>query len=99
MLNFVSLHTTSMVNTWVLFHLAAYPEYVPELREEIEKVLEESEWTSAAMNSLQKLDSFIKEVMRVRPVIGGNTILLNHHCQANSRRRININVETTLQQP
>jgi len=70
MLNFVSLHTTTMVNTWVLFHLAAYPEYVPELREEINQVLDGSEWTSASMNGLRKLDSFIKEVLRVRPVIG-----------------------------
>ncbi|KIM83563.1 hypothetical protein PILCRDRAFT_69319, partial [Piloderma croceum F 1598] len=69
MLNFVSLHT---VNTWVLFHIAAYPEYVPELRDEMDQVLEGSEWTCAAMNSLQKLDSFIKEVLRVKPVIGAN---------------------------
>lgn len=59
------------MTTWVLFYLAAYPEYVPELREEISQVLEESEWTSAAMHNLRKLDSFIKEVMRMKPVVGG----------------------------
>ncbi|EFE34950.1 cytochrome P450 oxidoreductase GliF [Trichophyton benhamiae CBS 112371] len=66
---FTSMHTTSMNACHALFHLAAAPEHVAPLREEIETVLaEEGGLTSkAAMQKLRKLDSFLRETQRLNP--------------------------------
>lgn len=66
-----SIHTTSQLMANVLFDLAARPEYVPELREEIKSVLEkhDGEWTIESMSELRKLDSFIKESQRYNPTV------------------------------
>ncbi|EFR05353.1 hypothetical protein MGYG_08364 [Nannizzia gypsea CBS 118893] len=66
---FTSMHTTSMNACHALFELAAAPEHVAPLREEIEKVLaEEGCITSkAAMMKLRKLDSFFRETQRLNP--------------------------------
>ncbi|KAJ2919184.1 hypothetical protein MD484_g1225, partial [Candolleomyces efflorescens] len=66
--NFAAIHTTSNSLSDVLFHLAAYPEYVKPLREEIENVTREHGWTKEAMVRLHKLDSFMKEVGRMAGV-------------------------------
>ncbi len=49
------------------------PEIVPELREEIRSVLAEHDntFTSAAMQNMKKLDSFLKETLRVHPASVG----------------------------
>lgn len=51
------------------YNLAAYPQYIPELREEIRTVLAEHNgvFTSAALQAMKKVDSFIKETMRLHP--------------------------------
>ncbi|KAI0126677.1 cytochrome P450 [Xylariales sp. AK1849] len=66
-LGFVAIHTTSMLMTDVLLDLCAFPEYVPSLRQEIIDVLQESGWKKTAMHKLKKMDSFIKETLRLRP--------------------------------
>ena len=48
-----------------LYELAAHPEYATPLREEIEAVTEKGGWTKASVMQLRKLDSFIKESIRI----------------------------------
>ncbi len=51
------------------YNLAAYPQYIHELRDEIRTVLADhgGVFTNAAMQAMKKLDSFIKETMRLHP--------------------------------
>ncbi|KAL4756574.1 cytochrome P450 [Aspergillus foveolatus] len=66
-LGFVAIHTTSMLLTDVLLELCAHPEYVPRLREEIIRVLREDGWKKTSMYKLKRVDSFIKETLRLSP--------------------------------
>ena len=50
--------------THALHTLAAHPECVAPLREEIEGVVREEGWTKAAVQRMRKLDSFMKETAR-----------------------------------
>ncbi|ESK87975.1 cytochrome p450 [Moniliophthora roreri MCA 2997] len=63
-INFAAIHTTTMTFSLSLFYLAAYPQYVAELREEVESIINEHGWTKAAMQQMRKLDSFLKEATR-----------------------------------
>lgn len=65
MTNFAALHTTTMSFTYVMYELATRPKYVQPLREEIEAVTGEEGWSRDAMHKLWKVDSFIKECLRV----------------------------------
>ncbi|KAI0714847.1 cytochrome P450 [Earliella scabrosa] len=65
MVNVAALDTTSKSLTHALFDLAAAPEYIQPLREEIESVLAVEGWTKIAMGKMWKLDSFLKESQRV----------------------------------
>ena len=53
----------------MLYDLAAHPEYVQPMREEVEKILGHEGWTKSSVLKLRKLDSFIKESQRL--AIGG----------------------------
>ncbi|KAK3899167.1 hypothetical protein C8A05DRAFT_46703 [Staphylotrichum tortipilum] len=68
-ISFAAIHTTTLTSTNVFYNLAAYPQYIPELREEIRAVLAEHNgvFTSAALQAMKKVDSFIKETMRLHP--------------------------------
>jgi hypothetical protein len=50
--------------TQALYHLAAAPEYVAPLREELEAALLDVGWSKAAMGKCVKLDSFLRESQR-----------------------------------
>ncbi|KAF8627694.1 hypothetical protein AX15_004292 [Amanita polypyramis BW_CC] len=63
--NFASVHTTSMVLTHALYDLAARPEYVQPLREEIEGITKAEGWSKASVGKFKKLDSFIRESTRM----------------------------------
>lgn len=65
-LSFASIHTTSVVATSCFYNLAAYPNIIPDLRDEILSVRanHNGEMSSAALQDMKKLDSFIKETMR-----------------------------------
>ncbi|OSD01192.1 cytochrome P450 [Trametes coccinea BRFM310] len=72
---FAAVHTTTVVSQWVLYQLAVRPEYLGPLREELSRVLEEDEdgnlrLTAASLREARLLDSFIREVMRLK----GDTI-------------------------
>ncbi|KAL1838832.1 hypothetical protein VTJ49DRAFT_2189 [Mycothermus thermophilus] len=68
-LSFAAIHTTTLTATNVFYSLAAYPHYTSELRDEIRTILAEHNgaFTSAALQAMKKLDSFIKETMRLYP--------------------------------
>ena len=51
-----------------LYHLAARPEFVSPLREEVEKVVAEEGWSKASMQKLRKIDSFLRETLRYRGI-------------------------------
>jgi len=68
--NFTAIHTSSLTFTHALYHLAANPEYIQLLREEIEHVIEQDGWTKISMGRMWKLDSFLKESQRVNGVSG-----------------------------
>ncbi|KZL82211.1 cytochrome p450 [Colletotrichum incanum] len=65
-LSFAAIHTTSTTTTNALYTLAATPELVPVLREDVQQALVGSNgvFTSSAMQNMKKLDSFLKECMR-----------------------------------
>ncbi|KAF3768858.1 cytochrome P450 [Cryphonectria parasitica EP155] len=68
-LTFAAIHTTTLSTTNAFYNIAAMPELIPELREEIRGVLREyGTFTSAALQKMKKLDSFLRESMRVYPL-------------------------------
>ncbi|KAK8137517.1 GliF [Apiospora sp. TS-2023a] len=70
-ITWASIHTSTYALTQVLFDLAAKPEYQDILREEIEQVFSNGgteELTQADLPKLAKMDSFMKESMRLNPI-------------------------------
>lgn len=63
-LTFAAIHTTTTVATNVIYTLAAAPEYIPELRDEIQSVMAAHDGflTARALQQLLKLDSYMREV-------------------------------------
>jgi len=51
-----------------LYYLAAFPEYIQPLREEVEEIVKSEGWTKTALGKMHKLDSFIKETQRLNPL-------------------------------
>jgi hypothetical protein len=67
---FGAIHATSITVTNAMYDLAAYPQYVAELRAEIVEVLSSEPdhvLRKAAMPRLMKLDSFLRESQRMNP--------------------------------
>ncbi|TFK56598.1 cytochrome P450 [Heliocybe sulcata] len=64
LVNFASIHTTSMAFTQALYFLAANPEYIQPLLEEAEAVIKEEGWSRAALQKMWRIDSFLKESQR-----------------------------------
>lgn len=68
MLNFGSIHTTSFTATHAIFDLfSSKQEYVEEIRDEVSAVLARNAggWTKAALSQMVKLDSVIRESLRL----------------------------------
>lgn len=61
-----SIHTTQMNIVHVLYDLAANPEYINQLREEIQMVAQRG-WNKGSFSQLLRLDSFLKESQRFNP--------------------------------
>ena len=57
----------SQTVTHSLYNLTTYPEYMQPLRDEIEAVIQEHGWSKASVAKMTKLDSFVKETMRLSP--------------------------------
>ena len=60
----------------MLYDLAAYPSYVPALREEVEAVFMIEGMTKEATDKMYKLDSFVRESLRLRGA--GDSMFLHH---------------------
>lgn len=68
-LTFAAIHTTTIATTNAFYTIAVMPELAAELRDEIRTVLKEyGTFTSAALQRMRKLDSFLREAMRVYPM-------------------------------
>jgi cytochrome P450 len=67
--SFLAIHTTAKLLTNVCFDLAAHPEYVQPLRDELEEVLHATggQLTKAALLKLKKMDSIMSETQRHNP--------------------------------
>ncbi|RDX53553.1 cytochrome P450 [Lentinus brumalis] len=66
--NFAAIHTSSSSISHALLHLAAEPQYIQPLRDEVEAIVATEGWTKAAMGKMWKIDSFLKESQRVNGV-------------------------------
>lgn len=67
-LTLASSHTTSMAACQALFQMCQNPEYIPELRVEVQRIIEEDQGLrKTSLTKMWKLDSFIKESQRVHP--------------------------------
>jgi hypothetical protein len=49
----------------VLYRLLGHPEHIEPLREEAEAVVAEAGWTKAGMDKMHKIDSFVRETLRL----------------------------------
>jgi hypothetical protein len=56
--------------------LAAHPDLIPILREEIDRVVAEEGMTKSAMQKMVKLDSFFREASRMDSIVGGQSLPL-----------------------
>jgi cytochrome P450 len=63
----LSTRNLSQSLTQVLYDLAIHPEYVEEMRQEALNAVAEHGWTKAAMTKMRKVDSFMKESLRLNP--------------------------------
>lgn len=66
---FAAIHTTTMTATNILYTLAVTPEYIDPIREEIRDAMADNGGiiTSRALQQMEKLDSYMKEVTRFYP--------------------------------
>ena len=62
--NFAAIHTSSMSFTQALYTLAANPQYIKPLREEVEAVVAAEGWSKTGLAKMRKIDSFLKEEQR-----------------------------------
>lgn len=56
--------------THTLYNLAVHPEYIAPLREEIESLVASIGWQKMTITKMWKLDSFLKESLRMHFDIG-----------------------------
>jgi len=64
--NMGAIHTSSTTLTAALYDLAMYPAHIGPMREEAERVVAHEGWTKAALGSMHKIDSFLRESQRLR---------------------------------
>ncbi|KAF9235150.1 cytochrome P450 [Melanogaster broomeanus] len=58
-------NTSSNNFTQALYNLAANPQYMQPLREEVESIVESEGWSKDALAKMRKIDSFLKESQRM----------------------------------
>ncbi|KAI9146868.1 Cytochrome P450 monooxygenase ATR2 [Paramyrothecium foliicola] len=68
-LGFAAIHTATLTATNAFFDLVALPDFARELRDEAQQALNDNNgvFTSAALQSMKKMDSFLKETLRLYP--------------------------------
>ncbi|GJE88287.1 cytochrome P450 [Phanerochaete sordida] len=70
---FAATDTAAICLIYALYRLAAHPEYAELLREEVESAIAEDGWTREAFRKMPRVDSFLKETMRLQ---GPSSLLL-----------------------
>ncbi|KAJ6438807.1 Ent-kaurene oxidase-like protein [Purpureocillium lavendulum] len=68
-MSMAAVHTSSATAIHALFDLCANPEYMEPLRDEAQGAIKEHGWTLAAINTMKKLDSFMKESQRLNQAV------------------------------
>ncbi|EPQ60090.1 cytochrome P450 [Gloeophyllum trabeum ATCC 11539] len=63
--NGASTHTSSLSFTQAIINMAVHADYAGPLREEAHCIIDSFGWSKAALDRLVKMDSFLKESMRV----------------------------------
>ncbi|KXJ94825.1 cytochrome P450 [Microdochium bolleyi] len=73
-ISFAAIHTTTSTVTNIIYTLAAMPELIPILRDDVKQALEETDgvFTSLALQNMKKLDSFMKENLRFYSMSAGS---------------------------
>ncbi|KIK80434.1 hypothetical protein PAXRUDRAFT_833529 [Paxillus rubicundulus Ve08.2h10] len=72
--NFAAIHTSSNSFAQALYILAADPQYMQSLREEVESIVETHGWSKGALPKMRKLDSFLKECQRIEGVSSASMV-------------------------
>lgn len=67
-LSMAAIHTTTETTCSAIIDLCNHPEVVPQLREEVIRVISEGGWAKTSLYKLKLMDSFLKEGQRVRPM-------------------------------
>ncbi|KAI6100624.1 cytochrome P450 [Pisolithus sp. B1] len=62
--DFAAIHTSSNTFAQTLCYLAANPQYIQPLREEVQTTIGKDGWTKEALAKLLKIDGFLKETQR-----------------------------------
>ncbi|CAG8152191.1 unnamed protein product [Penicillium nalgiovense] len=62
-----AMHTTSELLKQSLLDICMHPLLIPVLRDEAQKAIKESGWTTAGVFKMQQLDSAVKETQRLKP--------------------------------
>nr|ANC28048.1 cytochrome P450 [Polyporus umbellatus] len=65
LVNFGAIHTSTVTFTHALYNLATYTHHIEPLRDEIESIIKEEGWSTGSLKKMRKLDSFLKESMRL----------------------------------
>lgn len=60
-----------------MYDLVVHPEYLEELREEVETIVAEHGWNKLALQKMRKVDSFLKESHRMNTVSNCKLTLLS----------------------
>jgi hypothetical protein len=74
-------HVVPQVFTFALYNLAANPQYAQPLREEVEAIVEKEGWSRASLSEMRKVDSFLKESIRIDGIDACQSLPLSpaHH--------------------
>lgn len=85
-LTFAAIHTTTTAATNIIYTLAATPEYIPGLREEIRTAMAANggSLTAKALQQMLKLDSYMREVNRYYPIGLRKLLHTIHTCSSTS---------------
>ncbi|KAF7784013.1 hypothetical protein Agabi119p4_178 [Agaricus bisporus var. burnettii] len=65
LVNYLAVHPMSTIMIRAFRNLARYPEYAREMRLEVERIHRRDGWSKSAIDKMQRVDSFLKETMRL----------------------------------
>ncbi|KAG7093930.1 hypothetical protein E1B28_007565 [Marasmius oreades] len=75
-LNFAALHSTYVVCTQMFYIICSKREWAEELRQETATVIKNYGWTQNGLDQMVKIESFVREVLRLRGQAGISLIRL-----------------------